>query len=502
MLENFAIGASALFNLPCILTMFAGVFIGIVFGAIPGLSATTAIVLCLPLTYSMSSIQGMALLIALFIGGISGGLISAIMMRIPGTASSIATCWDGYPMTQKGEGYKALGVSIVFSFLGTLFSTLVLSFLAPTLARVAIQFGAYEYFAVALFSLTMIAGLAGKSLSKGIISGVLGCVFATVGIDAVSSVKRYTFGSRALMSGFNILPVLIGLFAVAEIIAKVENAKSSQKGEQMKVTFKKERGFGFTWKEFWGQKWNALRSAVIGTVIGILPGIGASTSNVLSYTVAKNRSKHPEKFGTGIIDGVVATETANNASIGGAMVPLLALGIPGDTVTALLLGGLTLKGVTPGPLLFVQHVDLVYAIFLAMAICSLLMLLIEFFGLRVFIRLLGVPFYYMLPAIFVFCVIGTYGLHNNIFDVWTVLLFGILGYGFTKLDIPASPFILGFILGPLAEINLRRGLMLSGGSLIPFLQSPIADVFFVLTVISVVVTMLNNRKNANKSSQM
>ena len=464
MLQSFVVGAGALFSVVNIITMVIGIIIGIIFGAIPGLSATTAIVLCLPMTYTMTPVQGMALLIALFVGGISGGLISAIMLRIPGTASSVATCWDGYPMTAKGEGLKALGVGIVL------------------------------YFAVALFSLTMIAGLAGKSLSKGLISAVMGCIFTTVGLDPVSNIRRYTFGFRELNVGFNILPVLIGLFAVAEIVAKIENAKTSQKAERVEVKFVRVKGFGFSLEEFWSQKWNALRSAVIGTIIGILPGIGASTSNVLSYSVAKKQSKHPELFGTGIIDGLVASETANNASIGGAMIPLLALGIPGDTVTALLLGGLTLHGISAGPLLFVEHVDLVYSVFFAMALCAVLMLIIEFYGLRGFVKLLGIPNWYMLPAIFLFCIIGAYGLHNNVFDVWTVLLFGAMGYVFTLLDIPPSPFILGFILGPLAEINLRRGLMLSKGSLLPFFQSPIADVFFALTAVSLFFTFRSQRR--------
>lgn len=497
MLESFGIGLQAIATPLGILIILLGTIVGIVFGAVPGLSATTAIVLCLPLTYKMSSINGMALLISLFIGGISGGLVSAILTRIPGTPSSVATTWDGYPMTQKGEGIKALGIGIAASFFGTIFSIIVLIIAAPSLARVAIQFGAYEYFAVAVFSITMMASLSEKSMSKGLISGLLGCMFATVGMDPVGSTKRYTLGIRSMMSGFNILPVLVGLFAVCEIISYIGKARDSKGFETVEVNMSGVKGMGFTLREFWGQKWNLLRSAVIGCIIGILPGIGASTSNVMAYTVAKKSSKHPEKFGTGIIDGIVASEAANNASIGGAMVPLLALGIPGDSVTALLLGGLTMKGITAGPLLFVQNVDLVYSIFIAMVIASVLMLLIEFYGLRVFAKLLSLPKYYMLPVIFLFCIIGAYGVHNNIFDVWTVLVFGAVGFLFSKLDIPASPFILGFIIGPLAEANLRRGLMLSKGSFIPFLQSPIAIVFFVLAIISVAASTYSNYRKKN-----
>jgi len=478
----------------CLIIVLIGTTVGILFGAVPGLSATTAIALCLPLTYTMDTIQGMALLVSLFIGGISGGLVSAILTRIPGTPSSVATTWDGYPMTQKGEGIKALGIGIVSSFVGTIFSIVILVFLSPYLAKVAIQFGAYEYFAVAVFSMTMMASLSEKSMSKGFISGITGCIFATVGLDPVGNTKRFTLGIRGLLSGFDILPVLVGLFAICEIITHLEKVDAPHQLERVDVNLKHTKGFGFTWKEFWGQKINLLRSAVIGCVIGILPGIGASTSNVLSYSISKKQSKYPEKYGTGIIDGVVATETANNASIGGAMVPLLALGIPGDTVTALLLGGLTMKGIAAGPLLFTEHVDLVYSIFIAMILSSIAMLLIEFYGLRVFSRLLGLPKYFLLPAIFLFCFIGTYGVHNNIFDVWTVLLFGAVGFLFTKLEIPPSPFILGFIIGPLAETNLRRGLMLSKGSFLPFLQSPIAILFFALAAISVVFSIRSQYK--------
>ena len=501
MLESLALGVRSVCTPVGLLITLLGTVVGIIFGAVPGLSATTAIVLCLPLTYKMSSINGMALLISLFIGGISGGLVSAILTRIPGTPSSVATTWDGYPMTQKGQGVKALGIGICASFFGTLFSIIVLIFAAPSLARVAIQFGAYEYFAVAVFSITMMATLSEKSMSKGLISGLMGCIFATVGMDPAGSQKRFTLGIRSMMSGFNILPVLVGLFAVCEIITYIEKARNAKGFEVIDVDLKGVKGTGFTWKEFWGQKWNLLRSAVIGCIIGILPGIGASTSNVMAYTVAKKSSKHPEAFGTGIIDGIVASEAANNASIGGAMVPLLALGIPGDSVTALLLGGLTLKGISAGPLLFTEHVDLVYSIFIAMILASVFMLVIEFYGLRIFAKLLGLPKYYMLPAIFLFCVIGAYGVHNNIFDVWTVLVFGALGFVFSKLDIPASPFILGFIIGPLAEENLRRGLMLSKGSFLPFLQSPLALVFFGLALISVVASTVSHRKRIKAQKQ-
>ena len=496
MLESFAIGAQSVFTILNIFMIIFGVTLGIVFGAIPGLSATMALALFLPITYSMDPVTGVVLLVALYIGGISGGLISAILTRIPGTPSSVATTFDGYPMTMKGEGAKALGVGIVFSFVGTILSTIALIFISPWLAKIAIQFGAYEYFAVAVFSMTMMCGLSGDSMVKGLMSGIFGCMFATVGMDSIGSVQRYTFGSMEMISGFDILPVLIGMFAIAEILVTAESVKHESEMKMVEVDIKNIKGLGFSMKEFFEQKWNCLISTLIGLAIGILPGIGGGVANVLNYGIIKSKSKYPEKFGTGIIDGIVASETSNNAAIGGALVPLLALGIPGDTVTAMLLGGLTIQGISPGPLMFIQNVDIVYSIFITMIIGSIAMLLIEFYGLRGFVALLKIKKKFLLPSIFLFCVIGAFGINNRIFDVWTVLLFGVVGYLFNKMDIPSSPFILGFIIGPMAEVNLRRGLMLSQGSFEPFVTSPVAVVFLIGSIISVAFSFISNyRKN-------
>ncbi|MBR1711173.1 MAG: tripartite tricarboxylate transporter permease [Clostridia bacterium] len=485
-----------------IFLMLIGVAVGIVFGALPGLSATMAIALFLPVTYAMASSDAMTLLMELFIGAISGGLISAILLRIPGTPSSVATCFDGHPMVRKGQAAKALGVGVVFSFLGTIFSTLLLMFIAPQIARAAINFGNYEFFSIAVFSLTMIATLSSGNMVKGVIAGVLGFMFSTVGTDTIEGTARFTFNLTELKGGFDMLAVMVGLFAVGEIISAAETSHHNDE-EVIQPSMKGVRGFGFTMKEFWGQSWNALRSALIGMGIGILPGIGGGTSNVLAYTVAKNYDKHPEEFGTGRIDGVVASETANNATIGGAMVPLLTLGIPGDTTTAMLLGALTLHGLTPGPLLFQNQADIVYGIFAAMLISSVIMLFMEFFGLRVFVKLLSIPKYILLPCVFVLCSIGAYALKNNMSQVIACLVFGALGFAFKKFDIPSTPFILGFILGPLAEVNYRRGMMRTKGDFTPFLTSPISAVFLAIAVLVVVMYLLKpvlakrKTKNAN-----
>ena len=465
-----------------IFLMFIGVAVGIVFGALPGLSATMAIALFLPVTYAMASSNAMTLLMALFIGAISGGLISAILLHIPGTPSSVATCFDGHPMVKKGQAAKALGVGVVFSFLGTVFSTILLMFIAPQIARVAINFVSFEFFSIAIFSLTMIATLSSGNMVKGIMAGVIGFMFSTVGTDTIESSARFTFGNPNLKGGFDMLAVMVGLFAVGEIIAAAQTSRHAAEELMAQPSMKGIKGFGFSLKEFRSQTVNAIRSALIGMGIGILPGIGGGTSNVLAYTVAKNSDKHPEEFGTGRIDGLVASETANNATIGGAMVPLLTLGIPGDTTTAMLLGALTLHGLTPGPLLFQNQADVVYGIFAAMLLCSVIMLFMEFFGLRVFVKLLSIPKYILLPCVFVLCVIGAYALKNNMSQVIACLIFGAIGFAFKKFEIPTTPFILGFILGPLAEVNYRRGMIRTQGSFVPFLTSPISAIFLAVAI--------------------
>ena len=484
MLNLFGQGLATVLTPQYLLWQVIGTVVGIIFGAVPGLTAVMAIALFLPMTYGMSMGLGISVLIALYIGAISGGLISAILLKIPGTPSSVATCWDGHPLAEKGQAAKALGVGIVFSFMGTVVSIIALVFIAPTLAKVALRFGPHEYFAIAVFSLTLIATLSTGSIVKGLFSGVLGFVFSTVGIAPVEANVRFTFGRFELNNGFDTLTVLVGLFAVTEIISVAEKVKHEANATVMQVDMKKIKGFGFSWKEYVGQLPNFARSALIGVGIGILPGIGGATSNILSYLVAKKQSKYPEKFGTGIIDGLVASETANNATIGGALIPLLTLGIPGDGVTAIMLGGFLIHGIQPGPMLFRAQADLVYIIFAALIVCSILMLIIEFYGLRVFVRLLRVPKYILLPIIFVLCVVGAFGLSSRVFDVVTILVFGLIGYAFVKFKIPQAPFIIGFILGPMAETNLRRGLMLSDNNFMGFITNPLSGTFLAIAVLA------------------
>ena len=488
-------GFISILNLPILALMFVGVFVGIIVGAIPGLSVTMGVALFLPVTFGMDPIAGLALLCALYIGGTSGGLISAILLKMPGTASSVATTFDGYPMAMKGEAGKAMGVGIVASFFGGLISYIILMFLAPFIAKFALKFGPYEYFSIALFSMTMIVSLASGSLVKGILAGMVGFILAFVGIAPITSFRRFTFGIQDLSAGFSILPMLIGFFAVADILEALENKNKPQDLTTQEFNIK---GFGFKWEDVKDQGWNFIVSTLIGTGIGILPGLGGSICNLIAYSVCRGHSKYPEKYGTGIVDGLVASESSNNACTGGAMVPLLTLGLPGDNTTALILAGFMIHGITPGPLLFRTQGPLVYGIFAALLVANIMMLVIEFFGLRVFIRILKVPKNILLPIILIFCVVGAYANNNRIFDVLIMMVFGILGWVMKKAKLPTAPTILAFILCPTVETNLRRGLMKSQGSFIPFLTSPISLVFLILAVVMLVYSI---RKEITASRQ-
>ncbi len=481
-----------------LLLMLAGVVVGIIFGSIPGLSAAMAVALFLPLTFSLTPMLGMNVLVAVYIGGISGGLISAILLNMPGTASSVATCFDGHPMAKKGEAGKALGLGVVFSFLGSVFSFIILTFCAPLLAGIALKFSPAENFGICLFALTMVAILSSGNMLKGLLAGMLGLMFTFVGMAPIDGIARFTFGNNDLLAGYDTLPTLIGIFAVSEILITAESISS---GKVETIKLKPIKGFGFSLKEFTAQIPNAIRSALIGTGIGILPGIGGSTSGMLAYVTAKNMSKYPDEFGKGCPDGIVATETANNATIGGAMIPLLVLGIPGDGVTAMMLGGFLIHGLSAGPLLFVKNADVVYGIFAACMVCSLIMLIVELGGVRIFVQLLKVPKHILMPLIVVLCCVGAYATNNRIFDVQSIILFGAIGYIYNKLKLPTTPFVLCFLVGEMFETYFRRGLM-TYKTFGAFFTRPIFTAFFMISVAIVIWTAYKEIKLARSNAKI
>ncbi len=487
MLEFMIEGALSVLNMESLLLCFFGVFAGIVFGACPGISTTMGIALMLPFTYSMDIGQALALLIGLYIGGVSGGLISAILLNIPGTPGSVCTTFDGHPMSARGESGKALGVGILYSFVGGIISLVILMIFSPMLSSVAIRFTAVEYFAITLFSFLLVAGLTGKSVVKGLLSTVLGVMFTTVGAAPIDSVLRFTFGNNRLNSGFQLITVVIGFYAVSAVLKVAE-----YKQPPVEVLDYKMKGFGVTRKEFVQQTPNCVRSSLIGTFVGLLPGLGANIANVIAYSTAKSNSKYPEKFGTGIVDGIVASESSNNAVTGGALIPLLTLGIPGEGATALLLAALIIQGVQPGPLLFENQPVLVYSIFALMLIANIAMVAIEYFGIRAFLKIITVPAYYLFPIILIICCVGSFSSNNQIFDVYAIVLFAVVAFILRKMEYPLPPFILGFVLGELFETNMRRAIQFTGGTLEGWMEFPIALSILAVTAVALVYIIVKS----------
>lgn len=487
--------------------IFSGVMIGIVFGAIPGMTATMAVAVCLPLTYALDLNHGLALLLGLYVGGISGGLVPAILLNIPGTPSSITTTFDGYPMTQRGEGERGLKIGIVSSLFGGLLSALVLFFFAPILADFAIKFSYVEKFLIIFLALTVIASLS-KNMLMGLFSGILGVWLALIGTYDVSyggnghTRLMFDFMEPYLAEGFSLLPVLIGLFGVATILEEAEKGIKENTAD-MKLSL--EKGAKFSFSVFRKQKINLFRSGFIGTFIGMLPGVGGSAASVLSYTQAKNFSRHPEKLGTGEPEGVIASEASNNGLTGGALIPLLSLGIPGDSTTAVLIGAFTLQGIQVGPLFIGENPGTWDTMMVALLTANVLMFIIMFFAIKYIARVVMVPKYILYPIIMMMCVVGAYAINYGVmFDVWTLLLFGVGGYFAAKVGIEVAPLVIGFILGGQAEVYFVKSLESFGTLTIFFTKSPIAMFLWVLILISIgysiyTAVKAHRKKHANEN---
>ena len=458
--------------------LLLGVTSGIFVGAVPGLSGGMLIVLVMPLTFYMDSTYALILMIGIYVGSVSGGLISATLLRMPGTPSSIMTTFDGYPLASKGQPGRALGLGIGSSLVGGLIAGVFLVVLSPPLSRWATTFGPWEYFALVIMALVLIAAISQGSMVKGLLAGILGIAVAMPGLNESDGQFRLTMGFHAMDNGFDLLPVLLGVFVMSQIIKDtLEIEKKSalltigKSSVRMKLSDLRRYGM------------NMLRSSIIGTWIGILPGVGASISSMVAYGVTRSVSKHPEEFGHGSEEGIVASETANNANVGGALIPLITMGIPGSPMDAFLLGALILHNIQPGPLLFVTNKDLVWALMASYLVANFAMFAIMTFSVRWVARLINVNRAYLLPAIFFFCVIGAFALSNRMFDVWVVIVFGIVGFGLERANIPLGPFVIGFVLSRILEGQLRSALMSSGGSLDELFTRPIALVFLAVSMV-------------------
>ncbi len=447
-----------------------GSVLGVLVGAIPGLTGAMLIALSLPLTYTMPGELALVLLVSMYVGSVSGGLVTATLLRMPGTPASIMTTLDGYPLAQRGQAGRALGLGIAGSFAGGMISWLFLVVLAAPMARWSLSFGPFEFFALVMLAMVLIASAGGKSLSLGLFSGAIGILIAMPGASPTGGPPRWTFGLHELDDGFKLLPVLIGLFAVGQIIRTVSQKDTQPTAAVSQTTPQLEFDVGDIRRHGWG----ALKAALIGTWIGILPGIGANVGSVIAYSLAKRRSRTPEQFGSGSEEGIVASETANNATVGGALIPLIAMGIPGSVIDAILLGALVIHGLQPGPMLLETDPLAVQTIVGTMLIANLMTLATLIVGVRWMVRAASVPNYLLAPLVMVLCVIGSYALANRMFDVWVMLAFGGVGYLMDRLGIPLAPLVIGLVLAPIGEEHLVAGLMQSGGSLWPMLQQPIS----------------------------
>ena len=470
-----------------LMVVFA-IVVGTIFGALPGVSATMAVALGLPFTYSMQPIPAIVFLVAVYCSSITGGSITAILFKIPGVPSSAPTTFDGYPMAQRGEAGKALGIALGSSAIGGLVSALAMLTLSPQLTQAALSFSPSDIFAVTFMGLSILTCLDSKNILRTLISGLLGLLLACVGQDPMYAVQRLTFGSGELIAGLEMIPVLIGIFAVTEVLKQTKKRETLKSDEGNASVNTKMPSF----REWWGIKWLLARCSVIGTIIGILPGAGATIASFLCYSTETKLSKHPEKFGTGIIDGVAASETANNAATGGAMVPLLSLGIPGGNAAAVMMSALVLKGVQLGPLLLVNQPQYLSATFASMVVTNILMVVVAIGIAKVFAQILAVPYSYLGPIIIMLAIIGSYATNMSIADVKIMAIAGVLGLVISACHFNSAALILGLVLGVICEGNFSRAYTISRASIMNMFARPVAGTLMVVSIVLLVWPILSS----------
>lgn len=480
-----------------LVSLSAGTLAGILGGAVPGVTITMTTILVLPFTYGMEPLEGIATMIGVYVGGSAGGLISASLLGIPGTPAAIATTFDGFPMARKGEAGRAVWLGVWASVFGGVIAGLFLVVGAVQLATFALRFGPWEYFSLFILALSVVAGLSETSLTKGLISGVIGLLVTTVGSDPIMGTARFTFGTDLLRSGFPFLPVLIGVFAFSQIMTDIEKLRPGGGPEEPREPVSLHVSHLHIIGEILRQPINLIRSTFLGLWIGILPAVGASAANILAYDQAKKASKQPELFGTGIPDGIIASEAANNANVGGSLITMMAFGIPGDAVTAVMLGAFIIHGIQPGPLFVSTHAKIAYGMFAAYFLAHPIMVLLQFLALRYFLKIITVPQPILMPVVLVLCGVGAFALNNLMADVWTLFFFGILGYAMVKTGFPLAPLILGVILGDQIEINLVRAVM-TDDNLFLFLTRPISGIFLALSILSFGYGVYQMRRQARR----
>lgn len=495
-MDNFISAVSMVFVPLNIFVAFMGALVGILAGAMPGLSSIMALTIMMPFTFAFGGYTGIFMLLGIYVGAIYGGSVTAILINTPGTANSAATCLDGYPMANKlHQPGRALAISTTSSTIGGLFGATVLFFTAPLLAKVALKFGSPEYFALGIFGLSIVTGISSTTVTKGLLGAVFGLALATIGIDTISGKPRFTADSIYLLGGISFIPLLIGLYAFAQGLANIEEGT---KNVVSKEKVKLERIFPDR-KDVKQVLPTIFGSSAIGTMIGAIPGTGGDIACWLAYMQAKRFSRHPEKFGTGYPQGVAAPEAANNAMSGGALIPLLTLGIPGDAGSAVMLGALMMQGIIPGPLLFKEQTGAVYTIIFGLIFANICMAILGFSGIRLFSKITNVPNMILTPVIFVFCFVGTYAMNHDVNDIFFMIIAGIVGFILIKLDFSMPPIILGLILGNMVEKNLQKSLVISNGNLSIFFTRPISSVLLIISVVSLFLPLVMNYYQSRKS---
>jgi putative tricarboxylic transport membrane protein len=468
-----------------IFAVMVGVIFGLFIGSTPGLTISLGMVLLLPLTFKMSAVTAVCLLLGLYASGMTGGSISAILLNIPGTPSASATAIDGYELTKKGRAGAALGTAVISSFFGGIFGLVCLSLASPFIAKFALRFGAPELFALVLLGLTLICSFGQQSIIKALISGVLGLIIMTVGLDPMMGTPRFTFGAVELQSGISFLPAMIGLFAIPQIIMGIAGKIRVIPTYKSKIS-----GVLPKLREIVRLAKTMLLGSSVGTGIGAIPGAGGPIAVFLSYDYARKLSKRKDEFGKGALEGISAPEAANNAVAGGALIPMLTLGIPGDPITAILLGALIIQGLIPGPLLFVQSAQFVYSVFWAFLLANIMNLFLTLATIKLWVGVLKVPQKILLPLILTLCVVGTFALRNTFFDTGIMLCFGLLAYFMKKYGFPVVPMLLAIILGPQLEEHLRMSLIIAQGNPLIFLQKPISLIFIIVALVSFVSPLI------------
>ncbi len=471
---------SNLFQPAVLLSTLGGVVMGIAFGAMPGLTSTMGVCLLMPLTFGMDAAPGLLMLIGIFCGALYGGSITACLINTPGTPSAAATVLDGYPMTLRGEAGRALGISTVSSFGGGIISGVIMILIAQRLAMISLRFSAPETFALAFFGLSIIASISGKNLVKGLMAGCMGILLSMIGIDNITAFSRFNFGSVFLMKGLSFIPVLVGLFALSQCFITCEELyverpkpKKTRNPIPSKADLKRIIP-------------TIIRGGLTGTFIGIIPGAGGDISAFISYDMERRFSKHPEKFGTGLPEAIAAPESSNNGTTGGALIPLLTLGIPGDANTAIMLGALQMHNMTPGPSLFLTKLADVHTIFAGFMLANVFVLALGLLGQGMFVKIVSIPKRILVPVIMVMCAVGSFSINNNFADVLVMFIAGVVGYFLTKGGFPLSPIVLALILGQMCEGNFRRSLVMSKGSYAIFFQRPICAMFLILGTAAII----------------